>query len=110
MLDKAKLGTRYTCFKCGTKFYDLNRPVPSCPECSADQREAPARDIRALLGKGPVRRYTEEEDEVDAVEGGEEDEEMGLLGGIDDDDDDDDEDMEVEDDEEMVEEGGDEED
>lgn len=106
MLDKAKLGSRYTCFKCGTKFYDLNRPVPSCPECSADQREAPARDIRALLGKGgPVRKYADEEEEIDAVEGEGEDDEMGLGMGLDEDDDDDD-DVEMEDDEEMMEEGG----
>jgi hypothetical protein len=105
MLDKAKLGSRYTCFKCGTKFYDLNRPVPSCPECSADQREAPARDIRALLGKGgPVRKYADEEEELDAVEGEGEDDEMGLGMGLDEEDDDDD--VEMEDDEEMMEEGG----
>ena len=32
-MDKSKLGQRYTCFKCGTKFYDLNRPEPLSPEC-----------------------------------------------------------------------------
>ena len=35
------LGTKYTCFKCGSKFYDLNRPKALCPKCGADQREAP---------------------------------------------------------------------
>ena len=100
MLDKAKLGTRYTCFKCGTKFYDLGRPVPSCPDCSSDQREAPARDMRALLGgKGPVRKYVDEEEEVDPVEGGEEDDEMGLLGGLDEEEDDDD--VEIDEDDEI---------
>ncbi|HMV66429.1 MAG TPA: FYDLN acid domain-containing protein [Myxococcota bacterium] len=49
MFDKSKLGTRYACFQCGTKFYDLNRPEPTCPDCGADQREAPVRDIKALL-------------------------------------------------------------
>ncbi len=34
------LGTKYVCFKCGTKFYDLKKPVPACPKCGADQREA----------------------------------------------------------------------
>ena len=52
MYDKEKLGNRYTCFQCGTKFYDLNRPEPLCPECNADQREAPVRDVRALLASG----------------------------------------------------------
>lgn len=36
------LGTKYTCFKCGTKFYDMKKPDPLCPKCGADQRESPA--------------------------------------------------------------------
>jgi len=35
------LGSKYVCFKCTTKFYDLKKPVPTCPKCGADQREAP---------------------------------------------------------------------
>lgn len=35
------LGSKYVCYKCGTKFYDLKKPVPACPKCGADQREAP---------------------------------------------------------------------
>ena len=36
------LGTKHTCFKCGTKFYDLHKPEPLCPKCGANQRESPA--------------------------------------------------------------------
>ena len=36
------LGTKYVCFKCSTKFYDLKKPVPTCPKCGTDQREAPS--------------------------------------------------------------------
>ncbi len=36
------LGTKHTCFKCGTKFYDLKKPEPICPKCGADQRQSPA--------------------------------------------------------------------
>ena len=36
------LGTKYTCFKCGTRFYDLKKPEPTCPKCGADQRQSPA--------------------------------------------------------------------
>lgn len=36
------LGTKHTCFKCATKFYDLKKPVAVCPKCGADQRESPA--------------------------------------------------------------------
>ena len=35
------LGAKYTCFKCGSKFYDLNRPKALCPKCGADQKDAP---------------------------------------------------------------------
>jgi uncharacterized protein (TIGR02300 family) len=34
------LGRKYTCYSCHTKFYDLNKPVPLCPKCGADQRDA----------------------------------------------------------------------
>lgn len=36
------LGNKHTCFKCGTKFYDLKKAEPLCPKCGADQRESPA--------------------------------------------------------------------
>lgn len=35
------LGTKHTCFKCGTRFYDLKKPAPICPKCGTDQRESP---------------------------------------------------------------------
>ncbi len=37
----SRLGTKYVCFSCGAKFYDLNRPEPICPKCGADQRQRP---------------------------------------------------------------------
>ena len=46
MQDKATLGTRYTCFECSCKFYDLNRPEPICPKCGVDQVDDPAPDSR----------------------------------------------------------------
>lgn len=36
------LGSKFVCFKCSTKFYDLKKPDPLCPKCGADQRESPA--------------------------------------------------------------------
>ena len=35
-----ELGKKYTCYSCHTKFYDLGKPVPLCPKCNADQRDA----------------------------------------------------------------------
>jgi hypothetical protein len=37
----SKLGTKWSCFRCGAKFYDLNKPEPLCPKCGADQRQRP---------------------------------------------------------------------
>jgi uncharacterized protein (TIGR02300 family) len=36
------LGTKFTCFKCSTKFYDMKRPEAVCPKCGSDQRDSPA--------------------------------------------------------------------
>lgn len=80
MVDKNKLGRRYTCFQCSLKFYDLNRPEPFCPKCGADQREDPNPDPREAIlakfrGKG-ASKATRIEDEVvegeEAEEGAEE--------------------------------------
>ena len=35
-----ELGKKFTCYSCHTKFYDLGKPVPLCPKCGADQRDA----------------------------------------------------------------------
>jgi uncharacterized protein (TIGR02300 family) len=36
------LGSKFICFKCSTKFYDMKKPEPVCPKCGSDQRESPA--------------------------------------------------------------------
>ena len=40
MRDVSKYGLKHTCYQCGCKFYDLNRPRVVCPKCGADQAEA----------------------------------------------------------------------
>ncbi len=49
MQDKSSLGTRFTCYECGKKFYDLNKPEPVCPGCSANQFEDPTPDPRVAV-------------------------------------------------------------
>lgn len=44
-------GTKYTCYHCGCKFYDLNRPEPICPKCQTDQRTAPKIDPKTVVAK-----------------------------------------------------------
>jgi uncharacterized protein (TIGR02300 family) len=74
------LGAKHVCFKCGTKFYDLRKPVAVCPKCGADQRESPAqkspsseRKARALRTVEPV---VDEVEPVETDEDGEADEEL----------------------------------
>jgi uncharacterized protein (TIGR02300 family) len=40
-----ELGTKYKCFKCETKFYDLGRPLPICPICGEDQNNREPRQV-----------------------------------------------------------------
>jgi uncharacterized protein (TIGR02300 family) len=66
-----ELGSKHSCFKCSTKFYDLKKPVPVCPKCGADQRESPVlkapseKRSRAAKPVEPVAPEVEEELELD---------------------------------------------
>jgi len=74
------LGTKYVCYKCGTKFYDLKKPVPACPKCGADQREAPvakptsARAAKAAPPKEPEEVAAVEEEDTETEEEDDDDE------------------------------------
>jgi hypothetical protein len=83
---KPGLGGRWECFRCGAKFYDLNRPEPTCPKCGADQRDKPRekapapaaqpeRPRRAAVPMGGL--LDEEEEPAEEYEGDEED--MGAI-------------------------------
>jgi uncharacterized protein (TIGR02300 family) len=74
------LGTKYTCFKCATKFYDLKKPAPVCPKCGTDQREAPVPKVastRAARAAAAAREeaVAAEEEEAEAEEDEEEEKE-----------------------------------
>jgi predicted nucleic acid-binding Zn-ribbon protein len=65
------LGTKHTCFKCGTKFYDFGKPEPVCPKCGAHQRDSPALKApspgeRRRAPPKPVPAAVAEEPELDA--------------------------------------------
>ncbi len=64
------LGSKHTCFKCGTKFYDMKKPVPVCPKCGADQRESPALKSppSEKRSRAAAKVVEPEVDEVEAVE------------------------------------------
>jgi uncharacterized protein (TIGR02300 family) len=64
------LGTKHTCIKCGTKFYDMKKPEPICPKCGADQRQAaPSKPSPAAERRSrPAKAVAPVEPEVEEVE------------------------------------------
>lgn len=60
----SKYGKKFTCWSCGTRFYDLNKPEPKCPKCGAD----PSADPNAGGGGTPddAEFGAELEEEVEA--------------------------------------------
>lgn len=83
----AELGKKYTCYSCHTKFYDLGKPLPVCPKCGADQRDAEERPAttshrgRSRAVVEPIEEPEElpaepEGEPVAAAEPGEEEEEV----------------------------------
>lgn len=67
----ADLGKRFKCYKCGTKFYDLNKPHPVCPSCGEDQnieetKKMLKRKRKRVLSnvKSDIRPVPDEADEV----------------------------------------------
>jgi len=87
---KAKLGAKHLCFKCGAKFYDLNKPEPLCPKCGADQRTRPKVDPKAKPASPPGQRRPATRPMVPLLDDDEEDEvvvddelDLGLEAGED---------------------------
>ena len=87
----ADLGRKYTCYSCHTKFYDLGKPIPVCPKCGADQRDAeeapPATSHRGRAARAPVVEEAPADEEFPAEPeaaateggGGGEEEEKDIL-------------------------------
>jgi hypothetical protein len=87
-----QLGTKYACYKCGTKFYDLGRAQALCPKCSANPKDAPPEDPKKARERAAPVEIETDEVEVD-VPADDEDEiaprtvdEDDLLGADEDDD------------------------
>jgi hypothetical protein len=66
-----ELGTRFKCFKCETKFYDLGRPQPICPACGEDQNN---REPRQPLKRKRKRAAIKMEPDIHLIP-----EEQGIL-------------------------------
>ncbi|HNY66913.1 MAG TPA: FYDLN acid domain-containing protein [Deltaproteobacteria bacterium] len=79
----ADLGKRYKCYKCGTKFYDMNKPQPVCPSCGEDQnieenKKLLKRKRRRVLSKVKSDIRPMPDDTEDIIETDEEVEEYVL--------------------------------
>lgn len=76
-MPELKLGTKYDCYNCGTKFYDLGKSEAVCPKCGANQKDAVSSESPAA-GQASRRRrkadvpkpidIEEEEAPIEAVE------------------------------------------
>ncbi|HEX8251710.1 MAG TPA: FYDLN acid domain-containing protein [Thermoanaerobaculia bacterium] len=85
-----ELGKKYTCYSCHTKFYDLGKPVPLCPKCGADQREADEAPVYTAPRRGRVVEEPVDDEEFTPAqpEAAEGDEEEGFAPAADERDDD----------------------
>lgn len=58
-MPELKLGTKFECYSCGTKFYDLGKNDPLCPKCGANQKDVTSSDVPAAGQSSRRRRKTE---------------------------------------------------
>ncbi|HEX9290929.1 MAG TPA: TIGR02300 family protein [Anaeromyxobacteraceae bacterium] len=76
------LGVKHSCWKCGTKFYDLKKAGAVCPKCGADPREAPAVKSPPAAERRRAAKETPVVEEVaEAVEEAEVDEDLADEDG-----------------------------
>lgn len=89
-MPEIKLGNKFDCFSCGTKFYDLGKSEPICPKCGANQKDASQSDSTAASQssrrkrKAEVAKAVDLDDEEPIADIGDE-EMVGPVGEIDDD-------------------------
>lgn len=53
---RERLGTKWVCYSCETRFYDLKKPDPLCPKCQADQRESPVFDKKTTRARATKKK------------------------------------------------------
>ena len=67
-MPELKLGTKFDCYNCGTKFYDLGKPEPVCPNCGANQKDAVSSESPAASQSSRRRRKAETAKPIDLEE------------------------------------------
>ncbi len=78
------LGVKHTCWKCGTKFYDLKKADPVCPKCGSDPRQAPKVKPPPAAERRRVKEEPEIEDVADSVDASDLDDAPDDLDEVDD--------------------------
>jgi uncharacterized protein (TIGR02300 family) len=58
-MPELKLGIKFECFSCGTKFYDLGKSEAVCPKCGANQKDAGHSETPAASQASRRRRKAE---------------------------------------------------
>jgi len=58
-MPELNLGTKYECYNCGTRFYDLAKPEPLCPKCGANQKDAERNESPAVSQAARKKRKAE---------------------------------------------------
>ena len=67
-MPELKLGTKYACYNCGTKFYDLGKGQALCPKCGADQKDSVQAESAAASQASRRRRKAEVVKPIDIEE------------------------------------------
>lgn len=72
-MPELKLGSKFECYNCGTKFYDLGKSEALCPKCGANQKDAVQSDSVAVSQASRRKRKADvakslEIDDEDAIE------------------------------------------
>lgn len=85
----SKLGTKWSCYQCGSRFYDLHRPEPLCPKCGADQRQRPKVSLQSAPAPPPPKKQPRPmapllDDEDDGTVRYDEEFDLGVRTDIDD--------------------------
>lgn len=67
-MPELKLGAKFECYNCGTKFYDLGKSEPLCPKCGANQKDAVTSESPAASQSSRRRRKADVPKAVDLDE------------------------------------------
>lgn len=67
-MPELKLGTKYECYNCNTKFYDLGKSEPICPKCGANQKDAVQSESPAASQSSRRRRKADVPKAIDVDE------------------------------------------